>query len=94
MPSSQKGRKDNSLGALTQKFMQLIESSPDGTLDLNEAFKILNVQKRRIYGVTDSGLLLTLPDITNVLEGVGLVEKKSKNVIVWRYIPEDSVTDI
>lgn len=30
-------------------------------------------QKRRIY------------DITNVLEGVGLIEKKNKNVIQWRY---------
>lgn len=29
------------------------------------------VKKRRIY------------DITNVLEGVGLVEKKSKNVVHW-----------
>jgi E2F/DP family winged-helix DNA-binding domain len=30
------------------------------------------VQKRRIY------------DITNVLEGIGLIEKKSKNNIQWR----------
>jgi hypothetical protein len=30
------------------------------------------VQKRRIY------------DITNVLEGVGLIDKKSKNNIIWR----------
>lgn len=29
-------------------------------------------QKRRIY------------DITNVLEGVGLIEKKNKNIIQWR----------
>jgi len=39
---------------------------------LNEAAFELNVQKRRIY------------DITNVLEGVGLIEKKSKNVIAWK----------
>lgn len=51
MSVGQKGRKDNSLGSLTQKFMQLIETSPDGTLDLNEAYKVLNVQKRRIYGL-------------------------------------------
>ena len=32
----------------------------------------LQVQKRRIY------------DITNVLEGIGLIEKKGKNNIQWR----------
>lgn len=31
--------------------------------------------KRRIY------------DITNVLEGIGLIEKKSKNNVRWRYAP-------
>ena len=52
-----KGRHDNSLSVLTKKFIQLIKSSPNLTIDLNEAVKELNVQKRRIY------------DITNVLEG-------------------------
>lgn len=32
----------------------------------------VQVQKRRIY------------DITNVLEGIGLIDKKSKNNIQWR----------
>lgn len=41
-------------------------------MDLNTAAKELDVQKRRIY------------DITNVLEGIGLIEKKSKNNIQWR----------
>jgi transcription factor E2F3 len=41
-------------------------------LDLNTAAKMLDVQKRRIY------------DITNVLEGIGLIEKKSKNNIQWK----------
>ena len=40
-------------------------------LNLNEASSVLEVQKRRIY------------DITNVLEGVGLLEKTSKNNIKW-----------
>jgi len=40
-------------------------------LNLNEASTLLEVQKRRIY------------DITNVLEGVGLLEKISKNNIRW-----------
>lgn len=41
-------------------------------LDLNVAATKLSVQKRRIY------------DITNVLEGIGLIEKKSKNNIQWK----------
>ena len=36
-------------------------------------------QKRRIY------------DITNVLEGIGLIEKKSKNSIQWKYVKFESV---
>jgi len=51
--------------------MELISSSRNGIVDLNQASAHLNVQKRRIY------------DITNVLEGIGLIEKKSKNNIVW-----------
>jgi len=50
----------------------LIQNSTTGTLDLNEAALSLEVQKRRIY------------DITNVLEGIGLIVKKSKNVIAWK----------
>lgn len=65
-------RYDSSLGLLTQKFMDLVKKSKQGDLDLNEASRILSVQKRRIY------------DITNVLEGVGLIEKKSKNHILWK----------
>lgn len=40
-------------------------------LDLNRAAEVLGVQKRRIY------------DITNVLEGIQLIRKKSKNNIQW-----------
>jgi transcription factor E2F3 len=43
-------------------------------MDLNDAAKSLGVQKRRIY------------DITNVLEGISLIEKRSKNMIHWRLI--------
>ncbi|XP_017273847.1 transcription factor E2F2 [Kryptolebias marmoratus] len=64
-------RYDTSLGLLTKKFVGLIAESPDGVLDLNWATEILEVQKRRIY------------DITNVLEGVQLIRKKSKNNIQW-----------
>lgn len=39
---------------------------------MNESAQRLRVPKRRIY------------DITNVLEGVGLLEKRSKNTVAWR----------
>ena len=41
-------------------------------MDLNDAAQKLAVQKRRIY------------DITNVLEGIGLIEKTIKNKIRWK----------
>eukprot|EP00124_Ichthyophonus_hoferi_P005520 Ihof_evm1s823 gene=Ihof_evmTU1s823 len=64
-------RFDTSLGLLTKKFTTLLREVPDGILDLNKAAETLGVPKRRIY------------DITNVLEGIGLIEKKSKNNIQW-----------
>ncbi|XP_030642146.1 transcription factor E2F2 [Chanos chanos] len=64
-------RYDTSLGLLTKKFVGLLRESADGVLDLNWATEVLEVQKRRIY------------DITNVLEGVQLIRKKSKNNIQW-----------
>ena len=41
-------------------------------IGLTPNFVLVQVQKRRIY------------DITNVLEGIGLIEKKSKNNIQWK----------
>ncbi|KMZ64211.1 Transcription factor (E2F) [Zostera marina] len=70
--SSGSCRYDSSLGLLTKKFIDLLQRAEDGTLDLNRAADILQVQKRRIY------------DITNVLEGVGLIEKNFKNKIRWK----------
>ncbi|XP_035388871.1 transcription factor E2F2 isoform X2 [Electrophorus electricus] len=64
-------RYDTSLGLLTKKFVGLLSEAADGVLDLNWATEVLEVQKRRIY------------DITNVLEGVQLIRKKSKNNIQW-----------
>ncbi|XP_073983805.1 transcription factor E2F6-like [Rhodnius prolixus] len=64
-------RYDTSLGLLTKKFVNLLQRSPRGIVDLNYASHSLEVQKRRIY------------DITNVLEGVGILEKRSKNNIQW-----------
>ncbi|CAN7054509.1 unnamed protein product [Brassica oleracea var. botrytis] len=65
-------RYDSSLGLLTKKFVNLIREAEDGSLDLNYCADVLEVQKRRIY------------DITNVLEGVGLIEKTTKNHIRWK----------
>lgn len=64
--------------------MELIKSSEDQCIDLNDAVNKLKVQKRRIY------------DITNVLEGIGLIEKCLKNKIQWRgtlNIPNDFQLD-
>ncbi|CAK9180584.1 unnamed protein product [Ilex paraguariensis] len=65
-------RYDSSLSLLTKKFVTLIKHAEDGILDLNKAADTLEVQKRRIY------------DITNVLEGIGLIEKTLKNRIRWK----------
>eukprot|EP00210_Caulerpa_lentillifera_P007090 g6783.t1 len=61
----------NSLGLLTKNFLDLIAMSQDNFIDLNYAAKKLKIPKRRIY------------DITNVLEGIGLIEKCSKNIVKW-----------
>nr|XP_060631537.1 transcription factor E2F5 [Anolis sagrei ordinatus] len=66
-------RQEKSLGLLTAKFVSLLQEAKDGVLDLKAAADTLAVrQKRRIY------------DITNVLEGIDLIEKKSKNSIQWK----------
>ncbi|KAJ8961234.1 hypothetical protein NQ318_008917 [Aromia moschata] len=71
-PVKKNTRYDTSLSLLTKKFSDLLEKSPNGVVDLNRASQELKVQKRRIY------------DITNVLEGIGILEKKSKNNIQWK----------
>lgn len=65
-------RYENSLGLLTRRFTALVNRSNAELVDLNEAAEILGVRKRRIY------------DITNVLEGIGMIQKSSKNTILWR----------
>ncbi|KAM9785716.1 transcription factor E2F1 [Neosynchiropus ocellatus] len=69
--ASEKSRYDTSLNLTTKRFLDLLAKSLDGVVDLNWAAQVLNVQKRRIY------------DITNVLEGIQLISKKSKNNIQW-----------
>lgn len=64
-------RADTSLAALTRRFLELLLTQPKKSIDLNEAVKVLNSSKRRLY------------DVSNVLEGVGVVEKTLKNTIRW-----------
>uniref|UniRef100_A0A3Q0SKH2 E2F transcription factor 1 n=1 Tax=Amphilophus citrinellus TaxID=61819 RepID=A0A3Q0SKH2_AMPCI len=69
--TAEKSRYDTSLNLTTKRFLDLLSQSADGVVDLNWASQVLDVQKRRIY------------DITNVLEGIQLISKKSKNNIQW-----------
>ncbi|KAL0164690.1 hypothetical protein M9458_040443, partial [Cirrhinus mrigala] len=64
-------RSDVALGLLTKRFMQLLHTAPNGVLDLNEVTRKLGTRKRRVY------------DITNVLTGIQLIKKTSKNKIQW-----------
>ncbi len=52
--------------------MTLLKHADAGLMDLNTASERLGVRKRRVY------------DITNVLEGIGLIEKTTKNVVQWK----------
>lgn len=62
----------SSLNTLTRRFVALLQHSTKTYVDLNDAAANLRVQKRRIY------------DITNVLEGIGLIQKTSKNMVKLR----------
>ncbi|XP_068573617.1 transcription factor E2F5-like [Cebidichthys violaceus] len=64
-------RSDVSLWMLTQRFLQLLLESPDGSVDLRHVTAILQTRRRRVY------------DITNVLEGISLIKKKSTNTFKW-----------
>lgn len=72
MNSKRTSRRDSSLGLLTQRFLDLLTTEGQKYVNLNSAANSLGVQKRRIY------------DITNVLEGIGLIEKTSKNTVRWK----------
>lgn len=64
-------RDENSLFVLTKKFIRLVNQSPEQYISMSHAAQVLNVCKRRVY------------DITNVLEGLGLVSKWSVNSVKW-----------
>nr|XP_019954354.1 PREDICTED: transcription factor E2F5-like [Paralichthys olivaceus]XP_019954355.1 PREDICTED: transcription factor E2F5-like [Paralichthys olivaceus] len=61
-----------SLHVLTTKFVELMQQSEGGLLDLRDAIGLMAIgQKRRIY------------DIINVLEGIGLIRRMSKRIVKW-----------
>uniref|UniRef100_A0A1A7WEW8 E2F transcription factor 6 n=1 Tax=Iconisemion striatum TaxID=60296 RepID=A0A1A7WEW8_9TELE len=64
-------REDVSLGVLTRSFLDLFLKSPNGLLDLRHAIAHLKTRRRRVY------------DITNVLQGIQIIEKQSVNRIKW-----------
>lgn len=68
-------RFDCSLGILTRKFVNLAKKSAGQIVDLKDAANQLQVAKRRIY------------DITNVLEGINMIEKSHKNKVKWKGSP-------
>jgi len=65
------GKQDNSLSQLTQSFLYYIKKKGRVRISINELVEDLNVKKRRIY------------DITNVLQGIGYLQKIGKNEILW-----------
>ncbi len=82
LPSLQQSQGDStSLASLTVRFVELLNrvSPPygNGELDLNVAMENLMVQKRRLY------------DVTNVLEGIGLIKKENKNNVSWAQRPAE-----
>ena len=68
---NEEGRQENSLCQLTKKVLEYIKNNNKLNININELVKDLGVKKRRIY------------DITNVLQGIGYIEKKGKNEIIW-----------
>ncbi|KAM3603635.1 uncharacterized protein V6R79_026281 [Siganus canaliculatus] len=64
-------RQDLSLGVLTQRFLELMQEAPDQGLDIRQVISVLQTRRRRIY------------DITNVLEGICVIERKSANRFKW-----------
>ena len=67
--NKKKNRQINSLEELGKRFFNYVLESNIRIVNLNMLAKNINLKKRRIY------------DITNVLEGIGLIQKLTKNQI-------------
>ncbi|XP_054814449.1 E2F transcription factor-like E2FF [Prosopis cineraria] len=69
-------RKDKSLGLLCSNFFKLYNREGIGTIGLDDAASRLGVQRRRMY------------DVVNILESVGIVARKGKNLYLWKGFSE------
>ena len=69
--NSKSFKMENSLSQLTQNFLNYIKKKGRVKISINDLVNDLNVKKRRIY------------DITNVLQGIGYLDKMGKNNFLW-----------
>lgn len=60
-----------SLALLTEGLINLLKEQKDTEIEINKASEILDASKRRLY------------DVTNVLQGIGLIERSGKSKIKW-----------
>uniref|UniRef100_A0A4W6DGW6 E2F/DP family winged-helix DNA-binding domain-containing protein n=1 Tax=Lates calcarifer TaxID=8187 RepID=A0A4W6DGW6_LATCA len=65
---------DMSLGCLTQRFLEMLLTAPDGSLDLRQAMAKLQTRRQRVS------------DITNILHGISFIEKLSANRVKWIFL--------
>ncbi|XP_057769471.1 E2F transcription factor-like E2FE isoform X2 [Salvia miltiorrhiza] len=65
-------RKEKSLGLLCTNFLRLYDREGVDSIGLDAAALQLGVERRRIY------------DIVNILEGIGVLQKKEKNQYTWK----------
>lgn len=65
------GRMENSLFSLTKKFFLFLKQTYPRPVNTNSLASYLCVSKRRVY------------DVTNILEGLGYLKKKSVNSLEW-----------
>ncbi|XP_061364827.1 E2F transcription factor-like E2FF [Gastrolobium bilobum] len=69
-------RKDKSLGLLCSNFLKLYNREGSEMIELDDAAARLGVQRRRMY------------DVVNILESVGIVARKARNIYSWKGFKE------
>lgn len=76
------GIKQGSLFDLTIRFFHILLQSPNEGVDLNTASRKLNIRKRRLY------------DVLNVCEGVGMLDKSTKNCVKLKETGADAISNM